>query len=431
MKVSKLRVSLVLILPMLFSCSNPGNNPSPSSGKNADTRAGDLALKAGTYLIKGKRYRADIGTLSVRESRHDAVSRLIHLPVVRIRAAGGQPAEPVFLLAGGPGQTNIWKSPPEWLLADHDIVMIGYRGMDGSVSLACPEVEDALKVKAYPLSKENLETLGHAYEAAFRRITREGVDINRYTIVDVVDDMEDARKALGYQTIDLFSRSYGTRVAYIYGLRYPRSIRRSLMVGVNAPGHFVWEPGMVDAQLRYYAELWRKDPQAVSRTSDLIRTIRNVLDKLPQKWLVFRIDPDKVRIGTFMFLYHTDSAAQVFDAYIAAANGDYSGLAFFSVMFDRMIPKALNWGDNAAKALSADYDPGRDYEADMMPPDSVLGSPMSRMLGAQKYGGWPIKPIPEEYRKPRSSDVETLMVNGNLDFATPAEYAKKELLPCL
>ena len=96
-----------------------------------------------------------------------------------------------------------------------------------------------------------------------------------------------------------------------------------------------------------------------------------------------------------------------------------------------MIPKALNWGDNASKALSADYDPARDYEAEMMPPGSILGSPMSKILGGLKYGGWPIKPIQEEYRKLQDSDVETLMVNGNIDFSTPAENAKNELLPHL
>jgi hypothetical protein len=67
----------------------------------------------------------------------------------------------------------------------------------------------------------------------------------------------------------------------------------------------------------------------------------------------------------------------------------------------------------------------------MMPPGSILGSPMSKLFGFMKYGGWPIKPIPEEYRKLQDSDVETLMVNGNIDFSTPAEYARNELLPHL
>jgi pimeloyl-ACP methyl ester carboxylesterase len=416
---------------VVFSWAAAEKGPSPPGGARVDARAGDLILKAGTYGVEKRSVGADIGTIMLPENRASASPRLIRLPVVRIPARGDHPAQPVFLLAGGPGQSNLWKSPPEWLLQNHDVVMIGYRGVDGSVSLDSPEVGEALKVKEYPLSGANLEKLGRAYRTAFERLKKEGVDVDSYTMVDVVDDIEDARKALGYGKIDLFSESYGTRVAYIYGLRYPESVRRTLMVGVNPPGHFVWEPGMVEAQLRHYADLWKKDPWAVARSADLIGTIRNVLGSLPRKWLVFRIDPDKVRAGTFMFLYYTSTAAQVFDAYVAAEKGDWSGLAFISVMFDRMIPKAMNWGDNAAKALSADYDPARDYEADMAPPGAILGSPLSKLMAVQKYGAWPIKPIPEEYRKLRYSDVETLMVNGNIDFSTPAEYAKNELLPYL
>ncbi len=431
MKIFRLVLFLSIFLLIIFSCSRIEESPFPSLQEVSEKPAGDIMWKSGILDVKEKQYKADFGTLTVLENRDNPDSRLIHLPVVKIHATGENSSEPVFLLAGGPGQTNIWKSPPVWLLESHDVVMVGYRGVDGSVSLDCPEVAKAMKVKEYPLSHENIEKLGRAYYAAFQRMKEEGTDIDSYTMVDVIDDTEEVRKSMGFEKINLYSVSYGTRVAYIYGLRYPASIHRSLMISVNPPGHFIWEPEKVDEQLRYYAELWKKDPDAVLRTPDLIKTIRNVLANLPQKWLIFRADPDKIRSGMFMFLYHRDTAAQLFDAFIAAENGDYSGLAFLSFFYDRMMPAALNWGDNASKALSADYDPTRDYEKEMMPPGSILGSPMSKILGGLKYGGWPIEPIPEEYRKLQDSDVETLMVNGNIDFSTPAEFARDELLPHL
>ncbi len=431
MKIFRLWFFLGLSLLIFVSCSKVEEDPFPSFQEVTGTTAGDINWKTGVLEVREKKYRADFGILNVLENRGKIDSRLIQLPVVRIHAKKDNASEPVFLLAGGPGQTNVWKSPPVWLLENHDLVMVGYRGVDGSVSLDCPEVSEALKVKEYPLSHENIVKLGRAYFEAFQRLKREGVEIDRYTMVDVIDDVDEARKAMDYERINLYSVSYGTRVAYIYGLRYPSSLHRSLMISVNPPGHFVWEPDKVDDQLRYYAELWKKDPDAVSRTPDLLKTIQNVLASLPKKWLIFRIDPDKIRSGMFMFLYHTDTAAQVFDAFIAAEKGDYSGLALLSFFYDRMMPKALNWGDNASKALSADYDPARDYEAEMLPPGSILGSPMSKILGGLKYGGWPIKPISEEYRKLQDSDVETLMVNGNIDFSTPAENARDELLPHL
>ena len=90
-----------------------------------------------------------------------------------------------------------------------------------------------------------------------------------------------------------------------------------------------------------------------------------------------------------------------------------------------------NWGEPFAKAGSADYDPGRDYEAEMMPGDAIFGSPMSKLTwGAMKYCDYKLKPIPEEYRALRRSGVATLMINGNMDFSTPESNAQK-LLPYL
>jgi len=42
--------------------------------------------------------------------------------------------------------------------------------------------------------------------------------------------------------------------------------------------------------------------------------------------LFFRIDPGKVKIVTFAMLFNRKTAAQAFDAWLAAENGDPSGL---------------------------------------------------------------------------------------------------------
>ncbi len=235
------------------------------SGEEIDgARAGDLVLQAGTYEIGEKSYRADYGTLVVPENRNKDDSRLIQLPVIRMHATGDNPVEPVFLLVGGPGAPNVFSAerlarigfgdfPYAWLLKDHDFVMVGYRGVDGSVSLDCPEIVEALQVEKNPLSSENLEKLGKAYLTAFQRLKREGVDIDGYRMVEVIDDMEAARKGLGYEKINLYGQSYGTRLAYIYGLRDPGSIHRSLLVAIYPPGQLVCAPGGRESQLGYYA----------------------------------------------------------------------------------------------------------------------------------------------------------------------------------
>src|SRR4051794_31963389 len=69
--------------------------------------AGELTLHPCNYTTEKGSYAADCGTLVVPENRHDAQSRLIALPVTRIRATSAPAAEPVFRLQGGPGITNM------------------------------------------------------------------------------------------------------------------------------------------------------------------------------------------------------------------------------------------------------------------------------------------------------------------------------------
>jgi hypothetical protein len=56
---------------------------------------------------------------------------------------------------------------------------------------------------------------------------------------------------------------------------------------------------------------------------------------------------------------------------------------------------------------------------------------LGKLLWApMNYGRLPVKRLPEEWRKLRQSDVETLLLTGNIDFSTPAQFGA-ELLPYL
>jgi pimeloyl-ACP methyl ester carboxylesterase len=244
--------------------------------------------------------------------------------------------------------------------------------------------------------------------------------------------METARAVLGYESVNLLSASYGTRVAMIYSWMYPDSLNRSAMIAVNPPGHFVWEPDIVDAQITYDAELCAEDSECSARTEDLAETVRNVSHNIPERWLLIPIDPGKVRFITPFMLFHRGTAAIVFDAYLAAEGGDPSGLALMSLAYDFMVPSLTTWGDFLAKG-SIDYDPGRDWITDMNPPNSILGSPTSLMIGgaAQLSDGWPVAPMPDEFHEVQPTDVETLLVSGSIDYSTPSQFATEELLPAL
>ncbi len=278
-----------------------------------------------------------------------------------------------------------------------------------------------------------MRIIGQAWNNAGSRLREHGVDLYGYTMVECIEDNESVRRVLGYERINLLSASYGTRLAYLYGLKYPEYIFRSAMISVNPPGRFVWEPQVIDAQLRYYASLWSNDTMMYAKSHDLYKTMQNVLKNMPERWFVVPINQGKVKVVTFSLLFHRNTAAMVFDAYVAAEKGDASGLALMSIAYDFVVPSLMIWGDLASKAVSADFDSTRNYSADMAPASGMpLGSPMSMLLWSPlSYGRWPVNLIPEEFRTLRRSDVETLLLSGNIDFSTPAEYATAELLPYL
>src|SRR5207248_3880862 len=89
--------------------------------------AGQLTLHSCHYVTEGGSYRADCGTLVEPESRYKAHSRLIALPVTRIRARSAQPGVPIFRLVGGPGLTNMKFSKASRFADDHDVVPVAYR----------------------------------------------------------------------------------------------------------------------------------------------------------------------------------------------------------------------------------------------------------------------------------------------------------------
>jgi pimeloyl-ACP methyl ester carboxylesterase len=427
---TKLIVIIVLVVVLIVAGALVFRPKRSAVTVPAKARASDIFLSPCTVKLDGVKYQAECGTLVVPENRSDPAARLIALSVKRIHSPNTQPAEPIFYLSGGPGSSNMKFKPPVWLLADHDVVMVGYRGVDGTPKLDCPEFSKAATgVGDNLLSPESLDVIGAAMSACAIRMQAEGVDLRGYAIPEVVEDMESARAALGYERINLLSESYGTRVAQIYAYMHPDSLLRSAMIGVNPPGHFLWNPDVVDAQVAYYADLWKQ--AAGPDAPDLVTAMRSVNTNMPRRWLFLSIDPGKVQNIAFVMLFHRTTAPIIFDAYLAAEKGDPSGLALMSLAYDLMIPKMSTWGEFFAKGCSADFQPGRDYRAELTTPNAVLGSPMSLLIWGSAGGNWPPILMEEKYRQVHPTDVETLLVSSSIDFSTPAQFAEQELQPSL
>src|SRR5437763_9384737 len=401
--------------------------------------AGQLTLHSCHYATEGGSYRADCGTLVVPESRYKAHSRLIALPVTRIRARSAQPGVPIFRLVGGPGLTNMEFSKASRFADDHDVVLVGYRGVDGSARLDCPEVESALKHSTDFLGEKFFRAYGDAFRSCAHRLTNDGVDLAGYGLPQQVDDMEAARRALGYKRIDLLSESAGTRTAMIYSWRYPKSIHRSVMIGVNPPGNFLWDAKTTDEQIRKYSALCSKDATCRKRTDDLAATIKTAAARIPDHWFFLPIKKGNVRIASFYGLIESTSEAAPISApmtlssWLSAAHGDASGFWLQSLLADFAFPTSFVWGQMAAAARPDARAAKRYFSSGEQGSDSILGNPGTRFMwgGGKLADAWPANADENQYDHVRTSKVETLLIGGALDFATPPQIATKELLPFL
>jgi len=425
---------LVLGLGALHVTSGGDAVSVPSGAK-----AGDLILEDCEYATEDGAYAADCGTLVVPENRHKTDSRLIALPVTRIRAHSADPAEPIFRLQGGPGITNMTFPMASRFAERHDVVLVGYRGVDGSSKLDCPEVISARERARGFLTEKAMRADAAAYKDCAERLQDAGFDLAGYTLPQRVEDLDAVRRALGYERVDLLSESAGTRTAMIYAWRYPDRVHRSVMLGANPPGNFLWDAKTTGEQIRRYAALCAEDASCHGRTPDLAASIHSASTQMPGHWWFLPIRKGNVQLGAFFGLMHatTDGAGPLngpwtIDTLLAADKGDGSGAWLLSLMAQAIFPRAQVWGDVAAVGR-ADAIHARRFFANHDGRGSVIGSPGTDfyMAGGRVYDSWPASPDEKLYTRVRSSNVETLLIGGRLDVATPPQNGTRELLPHL
>jgi pimeloyl-ACP methyl ester carboxylesterase len=431
-------VALVLIGLVVLGLGYLRFAPDDSVSVPSGAQAGDLILEECEIGTEDGSFAADCGTLVVPENRADPQSRLIALPVKRIRAQSANPSAPIFRLEGGPGISNMQFAKASRFADKHDVVLVGYRGVDGSVRLDCPEVESAMKHSNDLLDEKSFRARADAFRACADRLREGGVDLAGYTLPQRVDDLEAARAALGYERIDLVSESAGTRTAMIYSWRYPTSIHRSVMIAVNPPGHFLWDAKTTGEQVRRYAALCAEDESCRRRTPDLTAALHSAFEDIPEHWWFLPVKEGNVRAGAFWGLMHATgdgggplTAPMTIDTLLSAARGDGGGAWFLSVLAQMAFPSEQVWGDVAAVGRT-DAAHARRFFASRRNRRSVLGAPGTDLIWAGgRLLAWPASPDENEYARVRDSQVETLLIGGNLDFATPPQWAKHDLLPHL
>jgi pimeloyl-ACP methyl ester carboxylesterase len=164
--------------------------------------------------------------LTVPLDRSGAVPGTIKLRIERQKAKHSA-RPPLFLIAGGPGQSAIEAFDGERVgemlgteARSRDVVVMDLRGTGRSGLLDCP------MLRRGRLGED--EVTGCA--------ARLGRGRDHYSSADQADDIDAVREALGAPRIALLGVSYGTHVALTYAHRYPDRVERLVLDSIVGPG---------------------------------------------------------------------------------------------------------------------------------------------------------------------------------------------------
>jgi pimeloyl-ACP methyl ester carboxylesterase len=187
-------------------------------------------------------YNPECGYLIVPENRtRPAGPRIrLHVAIFRSRASASLP-EPVVHLAGGPGSSSLdvagymFGQGLDAVLNQQDLILFDQRGTGYSQPrLDCPERTSVTeKLLQIGLASEEAQGLiVDAFRQCRERLIAQGIDLSAYTSAASAADLNDLRQVLGYEKLNLYGVSYGTRLALTFLRDYPGAVQSAVLDSV-------------------------------------------------------------------------------------------------------------------------------------------------------------------------------------------------------
>jgi pimeloyl-ACP methyl ester carboxylesterase len=385
-----------------------------------------------------------------------------HGPTIKVAVAIYPPAggilhaDPVFFLGGGPGFPTLGSADGMAALkiglTGRTVVELDQRGLAHSIpSLECPDLT------ALQFTQPDIALAGSAEEAVLNyapgppldraleavekcraTLTSEGVDVTAFNSEESADDIEDLRKALGYDRIDLFGTSYGTRLALMVLRRHPGHIRAVILDGVFPPQKGAKNTGEETAEaykalFNYCAGL----PACAAAHPRLEQQVINIAETLDAAPVTITVVPQcergppsvqaRVTGDTFLavlaYALAYEDGTTLPDVVERVAAGDFRQ---FSQLYGRQFDTTSTYG------MHYSVECGEDEDFSPPPVLHAIASGLPAYLRGPylrgQSGDWRMceawnVPLIKESREPVHSDTPTLLLSGQFDWATPPSWA--------
>ncbi len=404
-----------------------------AAAPNASSRLAQLHPCEG-----GSEIGALCGTYQVWENRAAKSGRKISLKVVVLPALSKHPKpDPLFFLAGGPGQaaTDLAGSGAgNPLRQNRDLVYVDQRGTGQPDRLTCELGGHADDLQSYLGEQFPVDAVSQCREEL-----EQAYDLTLYTTDLAMDDFDEVRTWLGYGRINLLGGSYGTRAAQVFLRRHPQAVRAMVLTGVVPMdealpiSHAAGGQRSLDLLLGWCAQ----DAACHARFPNTSQELATVLDRLAQSPVTVgvrhpgtgnpvqvRLSRDLVADGVRWLLYNAADSARLPLLVHQAAAGDFSALGQASVSARFGIVQALAHGMFFSVTCAEDIpfiDPASI-------PERTAGSFLGDYRVRQQMAAcevWPRAHVEPEHRQAVRSNVPVLLISGERDPVTPPAFAAR------
>ena len=406
----------------------------------ADAGAEQTGVALKPCRVKGVKEELRCGVAAVPENRRTREGRMLPLKIVVIPARRPHPEHgPVFYLAGGPGETATELVDHIIEMGDHeehDVVLVDQRGTGDGHRLDCRS----------PGSDDNLAAyLNGPFDPAAARVCAEELgrkyDLAQYSTPNFVEDLEDVRRALRYDKINLSAGSFGTYAALIYMRRYPQHVRSAYLRSLTPPADRVPLYFAEAAQLALEAlfDQCKQDPACHAAYPRLRANFAALLEKVragPVATAVARpvtgareeiqLSERAFADGLRVIMYRAATAYEIPFFIEQAIAGDFTPFAEAALRASRGIYAGGRMGLHYAVTCSEFVSRIRPEEVEPATRGTFLGAWRVRdQIAACEQ--WPRTELPADHFEVFEVDVPALVVSGAADPAGSHRRISKEV----
>lgn len=437
-------VLLALLVPLAAYAQGRSAAPAPA--------AGTLHLYPERIpLLDGGLADAERGVIFVPLTRTKPAGPVISLEVYRFKATNPAPGvPPIFYLYGGPSFEGL-----EPLLARRgyyerrlrplrdaaDLVIVSQRGIGPSKPTTLIEVAPPAPLDQPQAPEARAAAIRASAEREKQYWLDRGLDLRGFTILEAAADIDDVRKALGYDRLTLWGGSFGSHWGMAVMRFHPEIVERAILRGMEGPDHTYDVPSYVLHSLERLAAEADAAPalSGLIPPGGLLEGFKGVIARVAAQPVVVEVKdpatglPVKVRFGP-------EDVRDLAEGYTAAASSR-AGMRTWAADMIRLVR-----GDFAAAAearvraraaerfRTASYymldcgsgiSPARRRQIQGDPAVEVIGP-----AGFNYFAACPVWDIDlgDAFRTNFDTQIPTVIVQGDYDISTPLENAQ-ELAP--